>query len=43
MSENGHREAITILAIVITLTSVMVLKEIHQVDFKPRNSITSVL
>ena len=43
MSDNNDKEAVTIVANTNTLKAVMTLKENYHVDFKPHNSISSVL
>ena len=42
-SENNHKEAVTISANTDSLKAEMILKENYQVDFRPPNSIISIL
>ena len=43
ISENNHKEALTIFANTNTLNAEMILKENYHVDFRPPNSISSIL
>ena len=43
ISENNHKEAVTISANTNKLKAEMILKENYQVDFRPPNSISSIL
>ena len=43
ISENNHKEAVTVSANTNTLKAEMILKENYQVDFRSPNSISSIL
>ena len=43
ISENNHKEAVTISANTNTLKAEMILKENYHVDFRPSNSFSSIL
>ena len=43
ISENNHKEAVTISANTNTLKAEMIFKENYQVDLRPPNSISSIL